>query len=130
MSEVSGSKKTIVAAAAVALVLIGAGGFWELKHKPAPTKPSASQVVTETPTQKTEYVTYSGVEGKTALELLKGQANVKTKSSTYGEFVESINDNDGGGKKYWTFFVDGKESAVGAGTYVTKNSEKIEWKLQ
>ena len=80
--------------------------------------------------QKTESISYRGEDGKTALELLKTNATAVTKTSSIGEYVTSINGNDGGGKKYWLFFVDGKESSLGAGAYVTKSGENIEWKLQ
>ncbi|MGH7234405.1 MAG: DUF4430 domain-containing protein, partial [Candidatus Saccharimonadales bacterium] len=32
--------------------------------------------------------------------------------------------------KYWTFYVNGKEASVGASSYVTKNSDRLTWKLQ
>lgn len=76
------------------------------------------------------YVTYTGQQGKTALELLKGTADVKTESSEFGELVTEINGLDGGGEKYWIFYVDGEMAEVGAGEYKTKNGEQIEWKLQ
>jgi len=130
MGGVNGSKKTILAIAG-AVAVVGAGGFWQLKSKPVQmTPPATSQTVAPIAPAKTDYVTYQGEDGKNALELLKTKADIKTETSSYGEFVKSINGNDGGGQKYWTFFVEGKEAAVGAGAYTTKNNEKIEWKLQ
>lgn len=77
------------------------------------------------------YVSYAGQDGKTALELLKTNVpNVKTKTSSIGEFVESINGKGGDGTKYWSFYINGEMSQVGAGTYQTKSTDKLEWKLQ
>ena len=113
-------------------MLIGAvgGGVWyNQAHQTKQNTQTSTQTPAEAP-QKTESISYKGEDGKTALELLKTNATAVTKQSSIGEYVTSINGNDGGGKKYWLFFVDGKESSVGAGAYVTKSSENIEWKLQ
>ena len=77
-------------------------------------------------------VTYDGQTGKTAIELLKSHAAVETKAYTgIGEMVVSI---DGTKPKdsseFWAFYVDGKQAQVGADQYVTKDGEKIEWKLE
>lgn len=77
-------------------------------------------------------VRYQGVEGKTALELLKASHNVETKEfSGIGEYVVSI---DGvqpePNKAFWAFYVNDKQAEVGAGSYVTKSSDVIEWKLE
>jgi len=77
-------------------------------------------------------VSYSGENGKTAMDLLKGKYQVETKDfSGMGEFVVAI---DGvkaeDGVNFWAFYVDGKMAAEGAGTYKTKDSEKIEWRLE
>jgi hypothetical protein len=77
-------------------------------------------------------VSYEGQNDKTALELLKDNYQVETKDfSGMGEFVISI-DGVGAedGKNFWAFYVDGKMAAEGAGTYKTKNGEKIEWRLE
>jgi hypothetical protein len=80
--------------------------------------------------QKTTHVSYYGVDGQNALTLLKRHAQVQTKHYSFGDQVIAINGTAGNGPKYWTFYVNGQESSVGAGSYVTKNSDKLEWKLQ
>jgi hypothetical protein len=78
-----------------------------------------------------DYILYAGEDGKTALEILKQKADVLTKDSDYGEYVDSINGLQGGtGGKYWTFYVNGQMAQVGAGTYQTKNGDRIEWKFE
>lgn len=75
---------------------------------------------------------YDGQDGKTALELLKAKyPNTTTESSTYGDYVTGI---DGvkadSSKEYWAFYVNGEVANEGAGTYQTKSSDKIEWRLE
>lgn len=128
MSRTARTNKNIIISAvvlvAVGLPVIG----WVVKDaKPEDSiKPSSSQVEQA----ETTYISYQGEDGKTALELLKQEAKVKTESSSLGDYVVSINGNDGSGTKYWLFYVNGKEAAEGAGTYQTKTGETIEWKLQ
>jgi hypothetical protein len=81
---------------------------------------------------KVNGVSYEGKNDKTALELLKGAHTVETKDfSGMGEFVTSI---DGvrveDGKNFWAFYVGGAMASEGAGTYKTKDGEKIEWRLE
>lgn len=93
-------------------------------HQTNPSKPAV--VSTQA---ATHYLTYQGDNGKTVLDLLKQHAHVVVKNSSFGPLVDSINDVQGGGK-YWMFYVNGKQASVGAGAYVTKNWEKIEWKFE
>jgi hypothetical protein len=65
-----------------------------------------------------------------AFVLLKKYALVQAKHYSFGYFVSSINGVAGNGPKYWTLFVNGKESSVGASSYITKSSDKITWKLE
>ena len=105
---------------------------------PTPTPSAASVIVptatpTPVPTQKViDYVKYYGVDGKTALDLLKvlypGQVQTKVYSGV-GEFVESISGVTPDSKHFWEFFVNGKSSNVGASSYVTKTGDVLEWKL-
>lgn len=74
---------------------------------------------------------YQGVEGKTALELLKAQAQVETKTyDSLGEFVVSINGLKGDDQHYWAFYVNNQQASVGASSYLTKDGEVIEWKYE
>ncbi len=127
------SKKIIVAV--VAIVAMGIIVFVWANKEVANTKKDintqSGQPATEnSELQKTEYLSYKGEDGKTALELLKSEAEVETKSSSLGDYVTSINGNDGDGSKFWLFYVNGKEATVGADKYITKSGETIEWKLQ
>lgn len=78
------------------------------------------------------YVTYTAIEGKTSLAQLKETASgVGTKTTEYGEYVDSIGALVGGTDgNYWSFYIDGEMASVGAGSYIQKGGEKIEWKFQ
>lgn len=75
-------------------------------------------------------IKYNGQNGVDALTLLKKHAQVQAKHYSFGDLVTAINGSKGDGPKYWTFYINGKEAQVGAGAYVTKSSDKLEWKLQ
>lgn len=76
-------------------------------------------------------VSYQGKEGKTALELLKDSHEIKTETyEGFGELVTSIDGVSADSKHFWAFYVNGKESQVGASTYKAKSTDKITWKLE
>lgn len=74
-------------------------------------------------------IAYAGADGKTALELLKARARVRTSTSSLGELVEEINGVRGSAEHRLLYFVNGQMAATGAANYVTKNGDQIEWKL-
>lgn len=70
--------------------------------------------------------------GKTALDLLRKTAVVKTQGSGRNTFVLEINNikAENSQKEYWAFYVNSKIAAVGAGSYLLKMGDKIEWKIE
>jgi hypothetical protein len=77
-------------------------------------------------------INYDGVAGEAALATLKKLTTVETASYSSGELVTSINglaQNESTGQ-YWSFYVNGQMAAVGAGSYVSAQGDKIEWKLE
>ena len=75
-------------------------------------------------------ISYQGVEGKTALELLKSSHKVESQSfGEFGEFVQSIDEIKPGPTHFWAFYVNGEQAEVGASAYQTKDSDQITWKL-
>ena len=75
---------------------------------------------------------YGVEEGTTALDLLKETTKVTTKGEGENAFVVEINGRkaDETKKEFWAFYINGKMSAVGAGSYKLKNNDKIEWKIE
>lgn len=126
MSRTAPTKKNILITATVLVALATPAVIWQIQD----SKPITPASQTTVKPAETTHLSYEGQDGKTALELLKAKADAQTKSSSLGEYVTAINGNDGGGTKYWLFYVNGKEAAEGAGTYVTHAGETIEWKLQ
>ncbi|OGD60870.1 hypothetical protein A3A71_03095 [Candidatus Berkelbacteria bacterium RIFCSPLOWO2_01_FULL_50_28] len=78
--------------------------------------------------QKCE-ISYQGIAGKNALEILKSNHNVETKKFSFGEMVQSIDGVKAPTTHFWSFNVNGKMAEVGAGDYQTKSSDRITWKL-
>ncbi len=117
-------KKVIIAVAAV--LAIGGG----ITGAVIANSPSHKVGVTKNAQNQTTYISYRGVQGQTALALLKKHATVGVKHYSFGDLVTSIKGTPGNGPKYWTFYVNGKEAQVGAGSYVTKNGDNLSWKLQ
>jgi hypothetical protein len=74
-------------------------------------------------------ISYFGVEGKDALELLKDKVKVEQNASG---LVTSINGRKAEDKKheYWAFYINGKLAEVGPAQYKTKSTDKIEWKIE
>lgn len=116
-------QKPIVIFAVVGLAIVGFGTQLGYNHYH-----QAATVTTEN--TKTTYVRYDGVAGQNALDLLKKYTTVQTKHYSFGDQVTSINGTEGNGPKYWSFYLNGKLADVGAGSYTTKDGDKIEWKLQ
>ena len=129
------TRKFALAASAVLVTLaIAIFAVVGLNNKPKgsasdlPAQHSASQ---QQPPERSDVVSYKGVNDKTALELLKEVAQVETKDSSYGVYVDTINGIKGGTDgKYWTFYVNGSMATTGADAYKTKDGEVIEWKFQ
>lgn len=92
-------------------------------------KSAESSQVSEQKKEASE-VSYQGVEGKTALDLLKSSHTVETKTyDGLGELVTTIDGVAPDSKHFWSFYVNGKMAEVGAGQYNTKAGETITWKL-
>lgn len=83
----------------------------------------------ETLAQKCQ-ISYVGVEGKNALELLKSSHQVETQSFSFGEMVQSIDGIKSPASHFWAFYVNDKKAEVGAGDYQTKTGDTLSWKLE
>jgi len=117
-------KLNIVVAATVALA-IGLGAWAHVVNSPS----HQVQTVINAQHQLTQ-ISYHGQAGQDALALLKKHATVQTKHYSFGDLVTSISGVKGAGPKYWTFYVNGKMAQVGAGSYATKSTDTLMWKLQ
>lgn len=75
-------------------------------------------------------LSYDGVNGKSALDLLKADHKVETQDSSFGVFVSSIDGTANSENKFWMFYIDGKLSTISSDQYTTKDGEKIEWRYE
>ena len=125
MSRVAQQIKAKILIVPAFILIFGAGvAIWS--HG---VNPDQVHVVKNAQSQTTE-ISYKGQSGKNALVLLEQHAQVQTKHYSFGDLVTSINGAAGNGPKYWTFYINGKEAQVGAGAYVTKSTDMLDWKLQ
>lgn len=128
MSLVQKKKWLVIVVAIIICALAGVGVYALVvadQHAKAPvvaaTKPQPQQTT----------ISYTAKAGMTALAQLKQVASVVTKTSSYGEYVDSIGGLKGGTDgKYWSFYIDGSLATEGAGAYTSKGGEKIEWKFE
>ena len=119
------TSKLTVAAVAIVIIAAGTGAGIVIHNK----HDGNVQTVSNSQHQLTQ-ISYNGQNGMNAYVLLQKHATVQAKKYSFGYFVTSIDGVAGNGPKYWTFYVNGKEASVGANSYVTKNSDRIMWRLQ
>lgn len=115
----------------IALLALGGGitGYALTKNDAKPAPPTNQTAQTQQ-TPKTD-VSYKGVEGENALDLLKRSHKVQTKTyEGIGELVTSIDDVSADSKHFWSFYVNGQQSQVGASNYMAKATDTIAWKLE
>ncbi|HZJ34473.1 MAG TPA: DUF4430 domain-containing protein [Candidatus Angelobacter sp.] len=78
-------------------------------------------------TNDSKQITYQGKEGVTALVLLKQIAEIETDGSGLITSIDGVAANPK--NQYWEFFINDKSASEGAGSYITKDSNTINWKL-
>jgi len=73
----------------------------------------------------------SSFVGETALAATQTDAKVVTNGTGVNAFVTSINGRTADHKKheFWELDANGTETQVGAGSYIIKKGDLIEWKL-
>ncbi len=126
------ASKLLVVIVGLVVAITGSAGLVLATQKPN-TKPTVSlqAPAEQQATSKFTYLKYQGEQGQTALALLKAHAQVETKDSSYGPYVDSINGVKGGTDgKYWAFYVNGSMAQVGADAYSTQAGDHIEWKFE
>ena len=77
-------------------------------------------------------VSYEGVAGETALELLQQlDPTAMTSGEGAGAFVTAIGGHEAdASKEFWAFYVNGEAAQVGAGSYEMQDGDEITWKLE
>ena len=80
--------------------------------------------------QAAQAINYDCAEGQTALAILKDKADVKTVDSSFGAYVDSINNTSNSNGSFWIFYVNGNMAEVGPDQYNCKPNDKIEWRYE
>lgn len=93
---------------------------------------SVYQKVQSDGTNQQDFVKIEIQQGKTALDLLQKTSQVKTTGEGKNAFVTEIDHKAVSAvkKEFWAFYVNGKQAEAGAGSYLLKPQEKIEWKIE
>lgn len=110
------------------LVLFGVGvSTWSRTSQPSPT-PQMSITPQKAPS---DYVTYMGEDGMSAYQILVEKEHAWLENDSSGLII-SINGRkaDPDKKEFWAFYVNGEMAQVGAAEYITKGTDKIEWKIE
>lgn len=127
-----GSQKSkILLVVAVVVLAVAAFVGFGLVSRDEPQQATQSDQTAQVDQTPNSEVTYNGVEGVNALELLKQSHEVETKNyEGIGELVTSIDGVVSDGGHFWAFYVNDQQSQVGASAYITKDTDKITWKLE
>ncbi|HVF69160.1 MAG TPA: DUF4430 domain-containing protein [Xanthomonadales bacterium] len=122
------TKKVGLILIGVLVLLIGAAALFTVNNPSKIVDSPTPTIVSEQETQS-QTLSYQGEDGKDALSLLKDKATVEQNSSG---LVISINDRlaEDKNKEFWAFYVNGKMAEVGPAEYITKDTDKIEWKIE
>ncbi len=93
---------------------------------------TVSQIVYFPSKGKKESLNMKMASKKTALNLLQLTNTVQTTGEKENVFITAIGGvaADPNKREYWSLHINGKPSGVGAGTYILRNGDKIEWKLE
>lgn len=116
------------------LFLVFSGWYFYQKSFQKVEKNLAEQITVNQSINNTpaKFTSYKIDNGKTALDLLKKTTNIETKGEGLNAYVIKIKgiEAKSDAKEYWAFYVNGKASTVGAGSYKLKSGDKIEWKIE
>ncbi|MFZ2206814.1 MAG: DUF4430 domain-containing protein [Microgenomates group bacterium] len=129
------NKKTFVSI--LFILLVGITGYFQFSpKKEVPkklnTRPTISikQIVRvdSEVSEKKEHV----VVGSTALQALYKTHKIQSKGLGANSFIIAIDGRMASEEKreFWAYYVNGKQADVGAGAYVIKNNDTIEWKIE
>lgn len=133
-------KKIIIAGIIVLVVLIAIPFYVKITRAPtiSEIQPSqaqkllrVSQAITSQP-GTAKFDTIHVAKGKTALDALKQTNKVEMDGTGANAFITGINGikPNPDKKEFWAYYVNDKQAEVGAGSYILKEGDKIEWKLE
>lgn len=119
------------------LIFVVSFSFWQIRIKKAEsqvqgekTVQNASVILKIGDTDEKSF-DISNFIGKTALEATESMVKVVTSGTGENAFVTLIEGREADTKKheFWEFLVNGSQAQVGAGSYILKNNDQIQWKI-
>ncbi|MCU0667146.1 MAG: DUF4430 domain-containing protein [Patescibacteria group bacterium] len=132
-------KKLKIILSLVVIAVLALASAWVVNYYNNDSSQNNTQSTQQTSTTNSvtinedgKIVKYDGIDGQTALNLLNQYTTVETKEYPgLGEYVVSINGlASDTTSNYWAFYINNESSQVGAGDYITKLGDKIEWRLE
>lgn len=129
-------KKTQIFILFFIAIILGAGYMQFFPKNPAIKKSAPIAFVTVEQKISAETVLSDRKEqikkGSTALQALYSSHTIKSKGIGQNTFVTAIDgrEADTDKREFWALYVNGKQAEVGAGIYIVKNNDKIEWKIE
>jgi len=124
------NKQKIFLPVLVIVILIGFYLFKPQKQVSSPQNTN-TPIATIIPTQNLllDQFEYPGQEGVDALTLLKQKTSVEQNSSG---LVVSISGKkaDDSLREFWSFYINGQSAQVGPASYITKDNDIINWKIE
>ena len=111
--------------------------FWQVKANSSVSKTQGEQstqkisavlIIDDANSQSFEI---SDFVGKTVLEATQSMAKVVTNGTGTNAYITTINGREANAEKreFWEFDVNGSPAQVGAGSYIIKNNDEIQWKI-
>lgn len=125
-------KKQIIIYVTLVILVAGAiiGGFYLYRSFTPTPEALVTSVKVCNATDNGKTIIYQGKNNTTALDLLEKNCDIETSGTGESAFVTSINGTKANSaNEFWSFEVNGEMASVGAGSYITKDSDTIAWKL-
>lgn len=125
------TKNVFLATTAAILLAVGITTVVLISQPANQVDKSAEPAAASIQGENSEVVRYTATRGRNVLEQLKDHAQVETKDSDFGAYVDAINGIKGGtDNKYWMFYVNDELSKIGAADFITAGGETIEWRFE
>lgn len=120
----------IIIALIVAAAIIGVVIFKKSQADNKSVTTTEAPVAVEPETIDLKTVNLIGVDGKSAMDLLKDNTKVEYTDSATGVFITSINGIVNSNKEFWMYSVNGVDATVAADKYITKSGDQIKWEYR
>ncbi|MBI3984267.1 DUF4430 domain-containing protein [Candidatus Microgenomates bacterium] len=128
-------KKRLISVLVAAGLVVGVLGYALIQNNDNPNTDQAAATQSfqvQYQVSDAEAKTVAVNSGETALAVLQRVATVVTSGEGANAFVTAINGRkaDTSKREFWSFYVNGKQAEVGAGSYVLQSNDQIQWRIE